>query len=99
MTLEDIYFACPPGWHKLLDECLAIIPAEDVVQVKEKFGGLRFYFNCHQDKWERIDEIESQSFYICQECGEEGKKSAWGGWWTMTLCPKHGEEREKELGE
>lgn len=60
-------------------------------QVKEKFGGLRFYTNYGDDKvYEFIGKAEKRSYETCEICGEPGKPSGWG--WITTLCPKHEEE-------
>lgn len=64
------------------------------VQVKEKFGGLRFYVN-HTDKY--IDGViglaESMSYNICETCGDKAvKKDSENGhnqYWSFASCEKH----------
>jgi len=56
-----------------------------VVQIKEKFGGLRFYCD-HESPTVRgaIHMAESMSFRICESCGNPGKPDGEG--WTTTKC-------------
>ena len=54
-------------------------------QVKEKFGGLRFYMSCSTDEMEAaIDEAEAEAWRTCEECGAPGKTRGTG--WIRTLC-------------
>lgn len=59
-----------------------------VEQVKEKFGGLRFYTTYANDEIHgAISFAETLSFRICETCGNPGKvfrKS-----WIVTRCEKH----------
>jgi indole-3-glycerol phosphate synthase len=56
------------------------------VQVKEKFGALRFYTSVAANDVEAkiIAEAEKASACTCEECGQPGK--ARGGGWIRTLC-------------
>lgn len=91
------FIDCGDGWYKLIrDLCLSIRellkenPIEDfmVVQVKEKFGGLRFYIGAGSDKiFKRINEAEEESYHICECCGITGKLRTDLGW-IRTLCDK-----------
>jgi hypothetical protein len=47
----------------------------EVLQVKEKFGGLRFYVNCRKvDAFRRrIGIAADESFRTCEVCGQPGK--------------------------
>lgn len=66
-------------------------PIEQVVaiQVKEKFGGLRFYYNGGDDYIRGVvDMAEEMSYVTCEECGAPGKPSKEG--WIRTLCETHG---------
>lgn len=76
-----------PGWSKLIDKLYDKI-SEDVVvvQVKEKFGGLRFYvYNATDDELDFIDFVESESLTICERCGKAGRLRADRNW-VLTLC-------------
>jgi len=57
------------------------------VQVKEKFGGLRFYMNFGNKKiYETIRQAEYLSHTICEECGAPGEMDT-SQFWLRTLCP------------
>jgi hypothetical protein len=54
-------------------------------QVKEKFGGLRFYVdNCDDYVRGVIAMAESMSYRTCEHCGSPGKQTGKG--WIKTLC-------------
>jgi len=83
-----------------LDEETLKVPV--AVQVKEKFGGLRFYVQAATDKhYNYISFAESMSYVTCEECGNPGKTYTDG--WHMTLCDIHaamnGKEEEYEYEE
>lgn len=83
------------GWVPLVEglyaDCIAYDPELIVQQVKEKFGGLRFYFNlsenCSNEAGEAIyalvEAAEAASYKICEQCGEPGAPR--GGGWIKTL--------------
>lgn len=55
------------------------------IQVKEKFGGLRFYMAHGNDEiYNLIEEAESLSYKTCEGCGAPGK--ARPGSWVKVLC-------------
>lgn len=57
-------------------------------QVKEKFGGLRFYMFGDTDSMEKaIGKAEDESIKTCEECGRWGKTR--GHSWLYTACPMH----------
>jgi hypothetical protein len=83
-----------------LDEETLKVPV--AVQVKEKFGGLRFYVQAATDKhYQYISFAESMSYRTCEECGAPGKTYTDG--WHTTLCDIHaamaGKEEEYEYEE
>ena len=69
-------------------------PVEQVVahQIKEKFGGLRFYYDGGNDiiagMVTMAEEIANQT---CETCGSPGRTYSSG--WVRTLCEKHEQER------
>jgi len=76
-----------------LDEETLKVPV--AVQVKEKFGGLRFYVNGATDKhWSYINFAESMSYRTCEDCGAPGKTYTDG--WHTTLCDIHAEMAGRE---
>ena len=59
----------------------------EATQVKEKFGGLRFYYGGGDDViYGMVSLAESMSFKICECCGSPGKSE--GKRWIRTLCEK-----------
>jgi len=94
ITRENAKRMVGPGWASLIDEIYDILP-EDVcvTQVKEKFGGLRFYVgSASSEIFDFIDKIEAKSLTICEQCGEPGE--ARRGGWIKTLCDAHERERQ-----
>jgi hypothetical protein len=64
-------------------------PKFEVLQVKEKFGGLRFYVNCRRNEAirQRIGIAADESFRTCEVCGQPGKLRE--DRWIKTLCDEH----------
>ena len=84
MTLKDAQSCVGPGWAGLVKEGfdLCLRRGARIHQIKEKFGGLRFYCDF---EW-GLDEskLEERSLSICEECGRPGELRTIG-WW-KTLC-------------
>lgn len=58
-----------------------------IIQIKEKFGGLRFYTNWTTSEInEVIDKYENMSFKICIRCGAPAKWITRG--WISPFCDK-----------
>jgi RNA polymerase-binding transcription factor DksA len=65
------------------------------VQVKEKFGGLRYYVqNAPDEIDDMISEAENASYTICETCGKPGEPRKGG--WLKTLCDDCHAERNKD---
>lgn len=63
------------------------------VQVKEKFGTLRFYYSGGDDYIRGLEAMaDSMSAVICEDCGKPGKIRSGG--WVRTLCEDHAHEKE-----
>jgi len=82
-------FECDDGWYNLLDECCdklsRLQPPHVAVQVKEKYGTLRFYLQGYSDEADIIlREAEDKSAVTCEVCGNPGK--LYGRGWLKTLC-------------
>ncbi len=82
-------FSVGPGWYgllkKLIEESLENGWNKEVCQVKEKFGGLRFYINgASSEVHDIIHKYENLSFKICEDCGSAGEQR--NGGWIRTLC-------------
>lgn len=66
------------------------------LQVKEKFGSLRFYMTSNTDEIDDlIDKAEEKSYKTCEECGCPGKLRN-GGWMT-TLCDSCAKKKGYDL--
>lgn len=87
---------CNKGWYWLLDNLMESITTycknnnknfPKVVQIKEKFGGLRFYAD---DTDSKIDGMiwfaEYLSYNICENCGSTDNVEQTEGGWISTLC-------------
>lgn len=95
---------CGDGWYNLLDDlCCKIqkhlnenpqLKSFKVHQVKEKFGGLSFYYQDGDDYISKaVREAEQQSYKTCELCGNEGNPCRSETGWLKTLCKEHSEER------
>lgn len=81
---------CGDGWKSIYEPLLVRARKEGatVAQVKEKFGGLRFYVSGASDGLrELIREAEGLSFETCEVCGQPGEPRRGGG--IKTLCDAH----------
>lgn len=67
-----------------------------VRQIKEKFGGLRFYYDGGDDMVDGMVRMaESWAARACEECGAPGKSRSGG--WIRTLCDEHEAQRQEHL--
>ena len=82
-----------PYGHKIPDEVEQVV----VMQIKEKFGGLRFYYS-GGDMFIRglVTMAEEWAHVTCEKCGNPGHYSRSGGW-IKVLCDEHEAERQKRL--
>lgn len=94
------HLAIGPGWHDLIVDILDKARELDfkikLDQVKEKFGGLRFYWSVPEDfdyDEDDLDELrdvtqekESESFEVCESCGTEEDVETKGDGWVKTYC-------------
>lgn len=93
--LGYIYGGVAPGWNLLIHELLSKLnelPDWDnkyIAQVKQKFGGLRFYVDFHSDEIDSlILKAEGRSFLTCETCGAVGERRSRHGW-IYTACDQH----------
>lgn len=99
--IKDAYFFCvSDGWipliQKLIEEAIEAGWDKQVCQVKEKFGGLRFYINSASDEvFDIISKYEKLSYETCDVCGEKGELRKGG--WLLTLCEKHHIENQERI--
>lgn len=95
--------SCGDGWFKIIEELsekLSKFEGVEAAQVKEKFGGLRFYVDgTTQENYKEvhkiISEYEALSYKTCENCGEVGEVRKGG--WVRTLCDKCENERVTRL--
>ena len=90
-----------PGWLPLIEvldrQLTRLDPDYRIAQVKEKFGGLRYYITTSEGctntdrMYAIIDTIESLSFRICEDCGRPGEVRKNG--WIRTLCDECEEQK------
>jgi len=91
------------GWFDLLNQACRLIqshldwkpdvPQVVAEQVKEKFGGLRFYVQGGDDYTQGVIAMaEQMSMMMCEDCGAPGDRG--GDGWIQTLCETHRAERD-----
>jgi hypothetical protein len=101
-------FAVGVGWYPILEKlCSNIqhhidwkekqgcpVPQVTVAQIKEKFGGLRFYYDGGDDEISGMVRMaESWADIACEECGAIGTRR--NGGWIRTLCDAHEAEHQE----
>ena len=73
-------------------------PQVVVQQIKEKFGGLRFYYVGGDDVVDGMVRMaESWAGHSCETCGTPGIPA--GNGWIRTLCPSHRAEADAQYAE
>jgi hypothetical protein len=101
-------FAVGAGWYPILETLCANIQHHidwrvkqgkeiaqvEVDQIKEKFGGLRFYYSGGDDEISGMVRMaEARADIACEQCGGIGTRR--DGGWIRTLCDKHEEEYQQ----
>lgn len=102
-TESCLYFGIETddGWYDLIDNlCKCIqsyidmnpylnIPQVEIAQLKEKYGGLRYYVdNSNEYISGMISFAEYISYETCEVCGKKGCLCSKTGW-MKTLCKDH----------
>ena len=105
-------FACGEGWWPILEALCGqiqhhidwknkqgnVVHQVTVAQIKEKFGGLRFYYSGGDEAIDGMVRMaESWAARSCEECGAPGKSR--DGGWIKTLCDHHEAERQQRKKE
>ena len=95
--VDSGYFGVGEGWYpiikNIINELISLGWDKRAVQVKEKFGGLRFYLESYPEgAADVIIKYEKLSYETCETCGEKGSNKKIKGW-LYTLCDYH--EKEK----
>lgn len=88
---------CGDGWYTLIDTLCASLQHETnsnnapqvvAMQVKAKFGGLRFYVrDASERQMSMIELARSLSHRTCEICGAPGMHNSTG--WVQTRCASH----------
>jgi hypothetical protein len=92
-TLMCWGFECGDGWYELIDAVSELLSAHNpdicAVQVKEKFGTLRFYHHGGDQYSIGVESAaEAFSMLICEVCSAPAKRQQQEGW-ISTLCEEH----------
>ena len=86
------------GWLPIVDrldrQIAEIVPDYRITQVKEKFGGLRYYIDAvptehFTEVYRLISEAEAEAGRTCEVCGTQEGVTTAGPGWIKTLCPEH----------
>jgi hypothetical protein len=103
-------FQIGAGWLNIIDNlatsieklCPDDVASIEVIQVKEKFGGLRFYYgfaktsNIDQETKNQIEQLvkkaEDRCLNTCEACGEPGQLRK--GNWLRVLCDTHHQQQQ-----
>jgi predicted RNA-binding Zn-ribbon protein involved in translation (DUF1610 family) len=97
LPIEGFSFECGDGWFDIIKNLSEKIEdynrqlpedAEPIraVQVKEKYGTLRFYTNYGTEEiFDLIELAEKQSEFVCEKCGATGILREENGWF-YTSC-------------
>lgn len=113
---ERFGIECGEGWKELYQPIIDFIENYnkehygtgsflEIHQIKEKFGGLRFYWGGENIDKETINtltkmiqEAENKSYKVCEECGTRENVGITVDGWYITLCRKCIEEITKKRG-
>jgi hypothetical protein len=88
--IDDALADPEPQLKQVPEACSQVV----AIQVKEKFGTLRFYYSGGDDVVNGIERMaESMSAVMCETCGAPGRSRRGG--WIQTLCDAHAEEAGK----
>ena len=95
--IRGFLLECLSGWYPLINDLANSLDEIDLnwepLQIKEKFGTLRFYwdneFSAEDAKKANVlvAAAEKRSSEICEICGEPGKIR--GHSWLRALCDDH----------
>ena len=95
------------GWWPIIEELCSsiqghinwrnkfgpVVPQVTVDQIKEKFGGLRFYYEGGDEQVRgMVSMAESWADHTCEDCGSPATQKTTG--WIKNVCNVHFVERE-----
>lgn len=100
LMLSGQRILCGKGWYTLIDTLCQLLQSETddkqapqvvAMQVKEKFGVLRFQpRQASSEQRGMIAMAIAMSSHVCELCGQPGQTVVAGAW--MTRCPQHAPE-------
>jgi hypothetical protein len=93
-SLMGFGFECEDGWFPLIyalfeeiEPLAAGLDSAEIVQVKQKFGGLRVATRGANDAmYDAILAAEERSLHTCEKCGGPGSLHRYVHGWLQTLC-------------
>lgn len=95
------YISVDEGWYQIVVDCdkelTAIDPKYQILQIKEKFGGLRYYIAPSNDltseqrdmMYNVISKYEAVAARTCEATGKPGVLMRSVGGWYRTLDPEY----------
>jgi hypothetical protein len=112
-NLMEFGFQCQNGWYPIIEEAfdkmektIEKMPKKErkifeksfeILEVKEKLGGLRIYVNMYTNEiTEIIVEAEKKAGKTCEVCGKPGKIREVNHWY-FTNCDEHYNKRLEEI--
>lgn len=105
---------CDKGWEKLYQPIIDYIEDYnkdkegddriEILQIKEKFAGLRVYLSKYTDELRSmIEDAEADSYHTCEVCGKHINKPITEHHWIYPMCRKcfdeMNEKRQKAMEE
>jgi len=96
-TLEQGLASVGAGWSGMVEMAFAMKPENvKIVQVKEKFGGLRIYTSPYVPEYERFLSLLTRLASVtCEWCGQRGSMDQRYGW-LLTLCEQCKRKRKRD---
>lgn len=96
---ESMMLEVPSGWEAVVQKALSRLSSLDeaieILQVKEKLGGLRIYYApCSDRADEIIRDAELECSRTCDTCGQPGTRVQ--GTWIRVLCDTHRKRFEND---
>lgn len=97
------YVSVDEGWYQIVVDCdeelAAIDPNYEILQIKEKFGGLRYYMTPsnettpeqRDEMYKVISKYEQAALRTCEATGLPGVLMKSVGGWLKTLNPEYAE--------
>lgn len=86
------------GWYQIVLDCdrelTQIDPGYQIAQIKQKFGGLRYYFqpslsHTQKDMDDVVTKYEAVAAVTCEATGNPGVLMKSEGGWVRTLDPEY----------